>query len=170
MVIMATSINIDLSNIGDKVAAAIQESMEKMVSEKVAAVKKDMQEVFIMKDDQNKNDASAIAGLHKQILANAKFLAPIFARTTYIPNSDLAVVTLGVGTSISGRVLYKSVRNETCPLLVGPDEASQVEALEKLLKLSSMLVNERWDDNVSEDLNRMDAQEVDEGTYYAEDL
>lgn len=55
-------------------------------------------------------------------------------------------------------------------LLEGFDAPSQVEALEKLLSLSSMLVNERWDDTVSDNSDRMQAIEVNEGTYYQEDL
>lgn len=57
---MASSITIDLSNIGEKVAAAIQESMEKVVKEQVAAA---------TNDEQQKNKGNGdMAGLRQQIL------------------------------------------------------------------------------------------------------
>ncbi|KXT03847.1 hypothetical protein AC578_8967 [Pseudocercospora eumusae] len=138
---MASSITIDLSNIGDKVAAAIQESMEKMVNEKVAAA---------TKDTKKTDEEHTIAGLREQILANSTLLFPILLKrswrdthsTSEIKRSELSVITCGEGTTIRAHVLYKVNGEGTNFVLLDSDDApDQAGALRKLLGVSSMLLN-----------------------------
>lgn len=60
---MATQIILDLSTVGDKIVAAINQSMEKMVEDKVAAALEAAQE----KED-HAQPVVDMAGLHAQIL------------------------------------------------------------------------------------------------------
>lgn len=59
---MASQITIDLSNIGDKVVAAIHESMEKVAEAKVAAALSDI------KVDKNPEPEVSIADIRAQII------------------------------------------------------------------------------------------------------
>ncbi|PIA99901.1 hypothetical protein CB0940_03391 [Cercospora beticola] len=129
---MASHITIDLSNIGDKVVAAIHESMEKVVEAKVAAA------LAKKGEDEKPEPELDVAGMHRQILSNAKCLHRVLATGTNIHQQNtFDVITWGVGTTLSALVIFEGSRRV---LLRGPDAPSEAKALQKLLTMTTEMM------------------------------
>ncbi|PPJ57011.1 hypothetical protein CBER1_00586 [Cercospora berteroae] len=134
---MASQITIDLSNIGDKVVAAIHESMEKVVEAKVAAA------LGAVKIDKNPEPELDIAGMHTQIIINAKYLFQLLAERFRHSIPEFDVVTYGVGTTVSAYVVYMDQRTVRV-LIGGPDAPGEAKALHKLLAMTSEMMQKNW--------------------------
>ncbi|KAF2213125.1 hypothetical protein CERZMDRAFT_96793 [Cercospora zeae-maydis SCOH1-5] len=135
---MASQITIDLSNIGDKVVAAIHESMEKVVEAKVTAA------LSAAKIDKTPEPQLDMAGIRTQIVGKLKHGAhhrEAADRHDQIPANATYLLPLLAGIS---HYTVPTFDRSRYVLIGGPDAPGEAKALQKLLAMTSEMMLKNW--------------------------